>query len=225
VSPLGAVCAGLLLAVLDVRVPGLDALPDVLGWVLVVVGLSRLPLPGAPVLRTRTVALVCAVLSLADLVLPVRTVSQGDPQSGPVSTTTATAQPEGVQALLLSAYSVATTVAIVLLSLALRARAAQSGDARAARTLGVFAVLHAVVGALDVIAELLALVTGFDQPREVDGPAAALVLVTVLAVLAVVVCFVVTLYRMRDRPWASALGPLSPAAPAGPSAAGPATTS
>jgi hypothetical protein len=213
VSPLAAVCVGLVLVLADVRVPGVDALPDALGWVLVALGLSRLPEPGAPVLRTRVAALVCGVLSLADLVLPVRTTPEGDPGSGPVSTTTAVAQPEGVQALLVSAYAVTATVALVLLSLALSARAARDGDTAAATALRRFAVFHGVVGVLDLVADSVTRAAGLTEPREVGGAAAALVLVAVVTVLAVAVWFVVTLYRLRERPWAAPAGQVSPAAP------------
>lgn len=212
-SPLGAVCAGLLLVVLDLRVPGVDVLPDVLGWVVVVLGLSRLLLPGPLVLRTRTAALVCAVLSVADLSLPVATESSGLADGGPVISTTVTAAPQGVQAVLVSGYSLAFSVALVLLSLALRTRAAQAGDAAAATLLARFAVFHAAVGVLDLVVELVTRAAGLTAPRSVDGGAGALVLVAVVVTLAVAVWFVVTLFRMRDRPWAAA-GQVSPAAPA-----------
>jgi hypothetical protein len=41
-TPLGAVVGGLVLVFVDLRLEGLDVVPDVLGWLLVLVGVSRL---------------------------------------------------------------------------------------------------------------------------------------------------------------------------------------
>ena len=46
-KPLQSVAMGLLVVALTARVRGYDALPDLLGWVLVVLGLRRLRLPEA----------------------------------------------------------------------------------------------------------------------------------------------------------------------------------
>jgi hypothetical protein len=66
--PLRLVAAGLLLVLLDLRIGGVDLLPDVLGLALVAVGLRRLG-AGDPFARPVLVATsVAAVLSLGDLV-------------------------------------------------------------------------------------------------------------------------------------------------------------
>ena len=214
-SPLGAVCAGLLLVIVDFRVPGLDVVPDPVGWALVAVGLSRLPSPDNTAVAARVAAVVTALLSLAELSLPVATETSGPVDgAGPVTSTTAVADPEGLQAILVSTYSFAFSVTLVLLTLALRTRAARAGDTAAATTLTRFVVFHVVVGALGVVVDLVIRAAGVTVPRQVDGGAVALALVAVLATFVVVALFLVTLYRMRERPWAAAAGQVSPAAPA-----------
>jgi hypothetical protein len=60
--PLQSVAMGLLVVALTARVQGYDALPDVLGWVLVVLGVRRLALSG-PVTAAALAALVVSMVT------------------------------------------------------------------------------------------------------------------------------------------------------------------
>lgn len=195
-TPLGRTALGLLLVLLDLRLPGLDVVPDVLGWVLVVGGLGPL-VPRCPALApVRTAAVLAGLLSLADLVHPVVTTADG------TSTTSAAVPPEGLQGLLSFGSLVAGLVAVVLLSLRLRDLAATAGDARRAAVLGRFAVYHAVAGGTVVLVGLAALTTSAQGDTDVGGPAALLLVLVVLAALVVEVAFLLTLRGARLEPWA-----------------------
>jgi len=73
--PLRLIAGGLLMVALDLRVDGVDLVPDVIGLVLVAVGLRRLGAGDPVVVLAVRVSAVAAVLSLADLVrVPVVSV-------------------------------------------------------------------------------------------------------------------------------------------------------
>lgn len=202
-TPLAAVCVGLALVFADLRVPGVDVLPDVLGWVVVVMGLSRLD--RVDVRRTRTAAVVSAVLSLAELVHPVETTATAGGSS------TATVEPTGLQGLAVLGYTATTILAAMLLSLALRGAARAHGDDAVAHTFHLFTRLQVAVGAVTlggaVLGQVLAPSTG---SRELEGLAALLVVLVVVAVIAVEVAFLVALARARHLPWLQDARSLSP---------------
>jgi len=194
-TPLGAVALGLVLALLDLRISGFDLLPDVVGWVVAVNGLSRLSrLDGrfGPALRW---ALLTAVLSLADVVRTQVTTTTD------TMTTTSDAAPAGLHGWLVTAYGLAGVVVVVLLSLALRDRARLVGDGSLAGRFTTFAYLHAGLGVVAVAGSVLALLTTDDGSIEATGGLAALTLVVVVAALAVQVCFLLALRGARERPW------------------------
>jgi hypothetical protein len=212
-TPFGLVAFGYVLALLDMRVQGFDVMLDALGWLLVVVGLSRLHRTSPLFARTRVAAVVAGVLSLADLVQPLETVSTG------TGTTTRAVQPDGLQGVAVTVYGVAMVVFAVLLSLAVREAARGHADAANERTFTRFAVLHAVLGAAATVALVVGLLVADARSSApavsapgltttgVEGPAAALLVIAVLGLLALEIWFVVALARLRRLPWLSADDP------------------
>jgi hypothetical protein len=198
-TPLGRIALGLLVVLLDLRLEGFDALPDVLGWVLVVVGLGELLPVCVRLAPARSAAVVAGGLSLADLVHPTRTTTTGDPAFP--NTTTAVVPPEGLQGLLSLGAMVAGLVVVVLLSLRLRDLAAAAGDGRRERSFGRFAVYHGVVGGLAVLVALASVVMSSSGTTDVQGPAAAVLVVVVLAALLVEAAFLLALRGARHEPW------------------------
>jgi hypothetical protein len=221
-TPLALVVLGYVLALLDMRVQGFDVLADVIGWLLVVVGLSRVPEQSRLFGLARVAAVGAGVLSLSDLVHPVRTVATGG------GTTTSAVQPEGVQGVGVLGYAIAMAVFAVLLSLAVRDGGRARGDAATERTFGRFAVLHAVLGAAGaaaIAAGLLVAEGGTTAPGVaapgvptdgVAGPAAVILVLAVLGLLALEIWFVVALARVRTLPWLSAGAPAAPPVTAAP---------
>ena len=101
--------------------------PDAMGMVvlagfvvmlLVATGLAALARRHPLLTTSGRVAVIAAVLSLADLVHPQRTVVEGDERLA--TSTTSTVPPEGLQGLLVAGYLATSVVLLVLLSLALR---------------------------------------------------------------------------------------------------------
>ena len=209
-TPFGLLALGYVLALLDFCVPGFDVLLDVVGWLLVVLALSRLHAQSTLFVRTRVTAVVAGVLALADLVHPLETISTG------AGTTTRAVQPDGLQGVLVSLYGVAVVVFAVLLSLAVHEAARAQADTATQRTFWRFAILHAVLGAAALLVGLLVAdagspTSGVSAPgvttTGVDGPAAALLVAAVLGLLALEIWFVVALARVRHLPWLSASAP------------------
>ena len=194
-TPVGAVALGLALALLDLRVSGFDVLPDVVGWVVALGGLSRLVRLDPRFARTRSWSLLAALLSFADVVHPQVTRSVDG------FTTTSTVAPGGLQGWLVAGYGCTVAVVAVLLSLALRDRARLVGDTPLAERFTTFAFLHAVIGAVLLAGAAVALSTTDDGVIEATGGLAGLTLVVVLAALAVEVCFLLALRGARGRPY------------------------
>ena len=182
-TPLGAVVAGLLIVLFDLRVSGFDLLLDPVGWLVVVGGLRRLPLSGPWSRRVQVAAIASGVLSPVDIVHPV---GRGG----------ADVTPAGLQGIVQEGYGIVVTVMLVLLALALRDAARTADDARAATVFQRFATLLAV---LAVAVTLLgwAVVAVVDRPLL---PAFALLALGLLD-LVVAVCFLVVLARRRHAPW------------------------
>lgn len=211
-NPLGTVALGLLVVLLDFRIAGFDVLADVVGWVVAVVGLSRLTSIDRRFRAARGVAVVSAVLSLADLVHPQRTTTTGDGPGSMSTSTTATVTPDGLQGLLAGAHGVAMVVTVLLLSLALRDRARQYDEPVLAARFGMFAVVHLMFGVLMLALAVAALLTGTDRSITPQGTAAALTLLFVVAALAFEAWFLVTLAGARTRPWLQPVGSAAPPA-------------
>ena len=195
-TPIGAVAAGLLLVLLDLRLSGFDVLPDVLGWLVAVRGLGRLVRLDPSFWLTRACAGVASVLSLTDLVHPQRTTTDGVG-----STTTAVVPPEGLQAVLSGVGGLVAALTTVLLCLVLRDRARRHGDIPLAERFSLFAFLQGAVGVLLLAAWVLGSAAGTDGTLTPQGPAAAATFVLVLAVIAMEVWFLLTLAGARTRPW------------------------
>jgi hypothetical protein len=190
-TPLGAVCLGFLLVLIDLRTPGLDVVPDPLGWVFVVAGLSRLARLDPRFRRVRQVAVLSGLLSLADLVHPVLTQTTG------AGTTSAAVEPSGIQGWLVTGYIAADVITAVLLSLAIRDRARAHGDLLVAQRFALFVWLHVGFGALALTPAPIRLVT------DVADVAVLTVLVVpiVVAALALAVWFLLALAGCRHLPW------------------------
>ena len=182
-TPLGAVVAGLLVVLLDLRVAGVDLLLDPVGWLIVLRAVRRVPVAREWSHRVRWAAAVSALLSLVDVLHPV---GRGG----------ADASHDGLPGVVQELYGIAVTVTLVLLALALRDRAQEAGDVGSAGVLQRFAWLLAALG-------VAVLLLGWVVPAVVDEtllPAVAL-LALGLVDLVVAVCFVIVLARRRHRPW------------------------
>lgn len=176
-TPLGAVALGLLLALADLRVQGLDLLPDPLGYAVALIGLRRLAAGDTRFQVTVAGAVVTGVLSLSDV------VETDGALAGHVQLS----------------YGVAQSVLLVLLCLALRGRADERGDTRSAGRLSAFAVALGVLGA--VVLLLVALLSGADDLGDVLGAGVPLLVVGLID-LAVTLWLVVVLLGLRRAPWA-----------------------
>ncbi len=190
-TPLGAVCLGFLLVLIDLRTPGLDVVPDPLGWVFVVAGLSRLARLDPRFRRVRQVAVLSGLLSLADLVHPVLTQTTG------AGTTSAAVEPSGIQGWLVTGYIAADVVTAVLLSLAIRDRAQAHGDLVVAQRFARFVWLHVGFGALALTPGPIGLVTDVADVALL----AVLAVPVVVAALAFAVWFLLALAGCRHLPW------------------------
>ena len=200
ITAVGAVAAGLLLVLVDLRFGGVDAVPDVLGWVLVVLGtraLARTDPRWRPVVL---LAAVAALLSLASLWHPVVTVTAPGAGDGVTTSTTGPVDPVGLHGLLVSAHHAVAVVCSVLLSLRVRDRARAHDDGPVARRFTRFAVLHAVLGAVVLLVSVVAALEGTPE-QDVTGSVGWVLLVLVVAAVAVQVWFVAALAGVRQLPW------------------------
>lgn len=216
--PLRLVAWGLLVAFVDLRVGWFDLLPDVVGWLLVAVGVRRLaagraPGPGAPV--AYAAALVAAVLSVVDLGLRVLT-------DGARSDTWSVVAGSGGFALggeVFSLHAVATVLAVLTLTGVVAGLAERGGDGVTTRRWTRLRLVY-VCTALPGLAICFLMLLGL-------GSGAGLVLSSVLVIVGYVVYALVVLRAFRDsrRPWALP-GDAVPPPAAGPdatAAAGPAS--
>jgi len=206
-TALGAVAIGLALVLADVRLlAGVDVLPDVVGWGLVAAGTGALARTDDRFALVRNLALLAAVLSLASLWHPVVTVTDPGTGDGVTTSTTGPVDPVGLHGLLVSAHNAVAVVFSVLLSLRVRDRAREHDDGPVARRFARFAVLHALLGAVVLLASLAAALAGGPDVTDSVG---WLLLAFVLAAVAVQVWFVLALAGVRQLPW------LQPGRPAG----------
>ena len=185
-AALGWAAFGLAIVTLDFRVNGLDVLPDVIGWVMVAFALSTLPRGPGGFRVPAGLAWLAAVLSLADVKLPVPGNQGADP-----STTASEAVASGPLGALGIAYVVADFAATVALCLAMRKAATAAADEATARTFGVLTAVLAGTGLLGVLGAALG--------RHADPPPAGLVLLVVLGGLAGEVWLIVALVRARNQ--------------------------
>ena len=198
-TALGAVAAGLLVVLADLRFGGIDVLPDVLGWVLVVLGTGALARTDRRFTWVARLAVLAAVLSLASLWHPEVTVTES--AGGTSTSRTAPVDPVGLHGVLVSAHHAVAVVFTVLLSLRIRDRARERADDSVARRFGLFAVLHAALGAVVLLASIAAaLASGADLVTS-GGLLGTLLLAFALAAVAVQVWFVVALAGVRQLPW------------------------
>ena len=206
-TALGAVALGLLLVLADVRLfAGVDVLPDVIGWGLVALGTSALARTDPRFTWVVRLAVLAAVLSLASLWHPVVAVSEG----GAGTTSTARpVEPVGVHGLLVSAHHAVAVVVAVILSLRIRDRARDASEAAVARRFVLFAALHAVLGAVVLLASVAAALAGAPGQDASGSVGWVLLALVVVAAVAVQVWFVIALAGVRLLPW---LQPGSPAA-------------
>ena len=203
-TAVGAVALGLLLVLADFRlVAGVDVLPDVLGWGLVVAGTGALARTDARFTWVVRLAVLAAVLSLASLWHPVVTVTEAG------GSRTAPADPVGVHGALVSAHHAVAVVVCVLLSLRIRDRARDRAERAVARRFGLFAALHAVLGAVVLLGSVAAAIASAADRVTPTGRLGTLLLAVVLCAVAVQVWFIVALAGVRQLPW---LQPGQPAA-------------
>ena len=186
-TPIGGVVGGLVLMIFDVRVGGVDLVPDVASWALVAVSLGKLTGRAQPFALAKSAAVITAVLSLADLVQPTTTVAT---TSDDLSTFTETvrASPGGLHGGLLFAYMIAMTVVPVLICWAVRCAALNVRDLPRATS---FTNLTFAVLAVSALADIYAIAIG---ASDVFGSGVLLILV---AGLGVFVWMLVSLHRVR----------------------------
>jgi hypothetical protein len=202
VTALGAVALGLLLVLADFRLfAGVDVLPDVIGWGLVVTGTGALARSDDRFTWVRNLALLAAVLSLASLWHPVVTITDGGGDGFASTSSTGPVEPVGLHGALVSGHHAVAIVVTVLLSLRIRDRAREHAADAVARQFGLFAVLHAVLGAVVLVASTVAALVSPDDRVTATGGAATLLLALVLGGLAVHVWFIVALAGARQLPW------------------------
>ncbi|WP_187279780.1 hypothetical protein [Quadrisphaera setariae] len=154
---------GLLVVVLDLRLQGFDLLVDAVGWVVVVGALAHLA-SAVPGLRAaRAVALLAAVLSLADLLHPTRTTTEDVFGDGSTTTsTTAVVAPDGLQGALAWGYEALCVVFLVQVCLVLASAASQEQHPQVASRLRTVAAVTGVVQGADVLLGGVALLTGWE---------------------------------------------------------------
>ncbi|MBI4942069.1 MAG: hypothetical protein HY830_15095 [Actinobacteria bacterium] len=192
--PLAVAGWGLLLVGLDLRVNGLDVLPDVVGWALLLV----------------------AALRLAEIV-PATGTMPTDREPGRRRLAVLTAVAAGLAGALslpwvteTTAAYVAWTVAVGLLLRLVAVQAAHAGDAESSRRWNRLLVCWAVsasgltvAGAAPGLPVLLgAGWLGTEGTLAVDGAVLAVVLVLVVVLLGTLLVATVGLFRDSWRPWA-----------------------
>lgn len=132
-KPLQSVAMGLVVIVLSAPFHGYDALPDPLGWVLVLVGVNALP---AALTHRGNLLALAALAGLVSAVLWIPSVHTGLEDADPS---------------LAWAASLPQIAFTVLLCHALAALATESGDARATRWLAFTRTAAIAVGLLPVL--------------------------------------------------------------------------
>lgn len=191
---------GLLVVVLDLRLQGFDLLVDAVGWVVVVGALAHLA-SAVPGLRAvRAVALLAAVLSLADLLHPTRTTVEDVFGDGSTTTsTTAVVAPDGLQGALAWGYEALCVVFLVQVCLALASAASQEQHPQVASRLRTVAAVTGVVQGADVLLGGVALLTGGEA---LDGAPELVWTGLLLAVgsLLTTAWVLVSLWRVRTWP-------------------------
>ncbi len=169
-QPLRLAGWGLLLVFVDIRIDGVDVIPDLIGWVLAVVAMSRLQTLHAAFAVARTAAGAGVLVNLAIYL--------------------------GADAVLVALEAITVGVFVFAVCTGLLRRAAQAGDAGTARAAQQIRWAHATLTALSVVG-LLA--TG-GQTVDVTGePGFALVLIGALAVLALLGWLIYLLFSRSDR--------------------------
>lgn len=192
--PLAVAGWGLLLVGLDLEVNGLDVLPDVVGWVLLLV----------------------AALRLAEVV-PATGTTPTDREPGRRRLAVLTAVAAGIAGALSLPWAPQTTVAFVVWTVAVglllrlvAVQAAHAGDVRAARRWNRLLVCWVaaasgltVAGAAPGLPILLgAGWLGTEGTLAVDGAVLAVAIVLVVVLLGTLLVAVVGLFRDSWRPWA-----------------------
>jgi hypothetical protein len=202
--PLAKLAIGLLLAAVDFRVSGLDVILDPAGSLLVASGLGDLALRPA-----QLVALLAAVLSLADVSWPTETVTTSydswtTPDGTTHSTFTATTgigTPSGPQLTLIALYGLAVVATMWFALVGIEERARADGDILSAGRLRVLRLVQVVTAGATFVITCAVLASGDHDPAGgliVTGPLRVLVLLSLLAHLVTIAA----LYRRAGRPWA-----------------------
>ena len=156
---------GLLVVVLDLRLEGFDLLVDGVGWIVVVGALGELVRPVPGLRGARAIAVAAAVLSVADLLHPVRTAVDDPSGDGSMTTnTTAVVDPVGLQGALAAGYAALCVVFLVQVCLALAATAAEQAQAGLAARLRTAAVVTAAVQGTAVVLGATAVLGGGPGP-------------------------------------------------------------
>lgn len=190
--PLRTVAWGLLLAFFDVRIGSFDVLPDALGWLLVVLGVGRLPVldAGERTARLARVARVgagvAAVLALPELVGFRTTLEPGSAATGAVLA-------------LVVVVGLLFTVTGTALARTVTGLAAAGGDADAERT---WRSVGTWFLATSLVADVLMLVAVASAS---DGGTGGVLPLALAAFVAGAVVTVVLTYRCfadAGRPWA-----------------------
>ncbi|PWJ46981.1 hypothetical protein SAMN06264364_14318 [Quadrisphaera granulorum] len=192
-SALALVVWGLVLDLADLRLGSFDVLPDVVGLALVLLGLKDLSahLPGLR--RAKQVAMVAAVLSLADLVHPLRTTTE---VAGEMTTSvTAAGEPIGLWGLASGLHDVAVTLLIILVCRAVARAARDGGAVTVAEIFGRLVLWNTLL----LVAELLATAAGLALGEEATE-LAVVVLPVVIAGVALSIWTLVRLWGLREGP-------------------------
>ncbi len=191
---------GLVVVVADLRVEGFDLLVDTVGWVVVLGALAHLARVVPEVRTARAVAVLAAVLSVADLLHPTRTAVEDLTGDGALTTSTTTVvEPVGLQGALTAGYAALCVAFLVLLCLALAVAAAREGRAQTATRLRTVAWTTAALQGGAVVLGAVSQLTGTDAPGA--GPElVALALLLAVGGFATAVWVLVTLWGLRTWP-------------------------
>ncbi len=169
-QPLRLAGWGLLLVLVDIRIDGVDVIPDLVGWVLAVVAMSKLQTLHAAFAVARTAAGAGILVNLAFYL--------------------------GAEAVLVALDAIAVGVFVFAVCTGLLRRAAQAGDAGTARAAQHIRWADATLTALSLVGLV---VTGGQTVVVTGEPWFAVILIGALAVLALLGWLIYLLFSRSDR--------------------------
>lgn len=166
---------GMLIVLADLKFDGFDVLVDAVGWVLVLIGLSRLTRLDAEFSPAKTLTGPAIIISFSEISMP-----------------------EGASPQTVAIFVLVTTAAVVVVTCTALMRAAKRAGDEATVTMA--SQVRSANALTTLVAVVIAILSG-GEPSDVTGGAGLLVVLLVIAGFAASLWFIVLLVSRADRPY------------------------